>query len=875
MRIERAIVLVVLLLSAPAAFAQRSFIYTGNMDATLRRGQSQTFTVEVSTSNFTHTGVTVITVNAADGLSLGQTVIEPGSFTCVPDVRLNKCAGDATISPTQKIRITQPITVHPTAFSSPQSWRIQIGALSLGSQTLGSITIPDAQPKVVVVSAPSPMIATTTETLEVADRLLLKNIGTGPARVVLVGGTASESFLFLEYEGSACTSKLCQFPMAENEVSEVKIFRNTHEPGLYRGQLTVTGNGVEGTIVVPVRLLVGSRPTGNPQPRPVANRVDTSARPGEPNPVRSIDFTNTGSGNVTGLLGADAPWLIPQDETVEIAPGETKRLGYTVDLASVPADVGAAVGSLILRYLLPASGAQGTRMETLSSPGTAASTVTVVTTLASPVVVEAIPPRGRETPLILTGIGRVVGSVGLFLSDLSLFSRLGRTIADLDLYFTPLGGGPAKKTTIRAVVPPGVTRFGDIAGTVFDANQQIGTLQLRTRSVGTFPPGTVGATATILNVSNVAGTYGTVIPTQVFDDDQVFLTGLRKDATGHTNFYVQEMSGSPVQVKLDFYAPSGTVVGSTTVDVAPWAATQVLSVPDGTVSAVLSRTAGDGTFNAYATPVDRASGDTWAVVEGPAHGFPQVIPIAGAVRGANNTYFRTDLAIMNTNQEPVAGKLRFYNRTGETLVRDLTLQARETKVFEDVTTTLFGIATDHLGWMEYDPGFTFKGVTIAVRIYTTAAGSRATYGTAVPTLFREIGGNMTPPLKRGAFESARQFGGVDDSVVGSQRGATFRTNLGLVEIDGKPATVRVTLHHSIPEGKASRIINASKTYELAPRQLLLIGNIAAAILGEGRAQLGDLYSMQVEVEAVGGDGAVVPFVTSVDNGTGDSIFRLQ
>jgi hypothetical protein len=70
---------------------------------------------------------------------------------------------------------------------------------------------------------------------------------------------------------------------------------------------------------------------------------------------------------------------------------------------------------------------------------------------------------------------------------------------------------------------------------------------------------------------------------------------------------------------------------------------------------------------------------------------------------------------------------------------------------------------------------------------------------------------------------------------------------------------------------------AKKDFALAPRQFLLLQGIAAQVLGDtARAMLkGNLKDLFADIEVVGGDGEVIAFTSSVDNGTGDQLFKLE
>ncbi len=157
-------------------------------------------------------------------------------------------------------------------------------------------------------------------------------------------------------------------------------------------------------------------------------------------------------------------------------------------------------------------------------------------------------------------------------------------------------------------------------------------------------------------------------------------------------------------------------------------------------------------------------------------------------------------------------------------------------------------------------------------------GSNASFGTAVPTL------SLSAALRSPQLISGTQFpgdirriGGIEDAspdTIAAQRGATFRSNFGLIETTGQPVTVKVTVYYTYTSSLTSTLTGASTTFDLAPRQFMLVG-LGSAIFGANRASAGDLHNITVEFEVTGGTGKVLPFISSVDNGSSDSTFRSE
>jgi hypothetical protein len=130
-----------------------------------------------------------------------------------------------------------------------------------------------------------------------------------------------------------------------------------------------------------------------------------------------------------------------------------------------------------------------------------------------------------------------------------------------------------------------------------------------------------------------------------------------------------------------------------------------------------------------------------------------------------------------------------------------------------------------------------------------------------------------------AAGNSRIFGGLEDSTTATVlagQGATFRTNLALIEIGGATATARVSVY--FPDGRqlAAGGAQGVKDYALQPNQFLQLNGLLKQVIGDSReTELPDLRGVEVKIEVISGSGSVIPFVTSTDNGTGDTVLRTE
>ncbi|HVS32034.1 MAG TPA: hypothetical protein VMS98_11325 [Thermoanaerobaculia bacterium] len=708
---------------------------------------------------------------------------------------------------------------------------------------------------------------------------LVQEVGRGGATTTysLTNSGGAPTTITLARTASFFTQSPESFTLERGATQVVTIISNPSTAGLLLGASVPFGAGVPPGLQIPIRLLSADPPPGLVVARFGDTRLDTFA-PANVNPTGTARITNSGTATLSGSVSADVPWITPSTLSVTIAPGATANIGFTIDRSRRNDSdelLGSASGNLSISYL-SATGAGKGAPRGDQAPGSSVNVtkVTVVDTVPPPTGTGAPPPLGAgEVALFLSGLGHVQSSVGLFISDLSLGNPGNRAINDIRFFYTATTA-PTPDDSKTADVPLASSRsitLGDVVKTTFGQDTQ-GTLQVRSNDATSLV-----ANASVFNTSNPAGTYGTAIPTIRSDraagaDESIVLTGLRSDASTYTNFYLQEVSGSFITVQTEFFSADGSSLGTRSDELGPFRLKQIgRVVPQGGVSAVL--TTGSGRFQAFATPVDSASGDTWSVADwGSLLGYPAdavtVIPVAGVLAGAGNTFFQTDVAFANRGTSPAAVDLRFSGRSGESLSRSLVLGARQTLVFPNVVGDFLRAPNGSVGYITVTP--VSGEIAVTSRTYTTVAGQAATFGTGVPT----VAGSQA--MKRGAV---RVIAGLNDAAVSTvlaQRPATFRTNFGMMETGGGSAKVRVTVRFTFPAGsKVSGLGSASRDYDLGPNQFLLVNGLTTEVLGPSRSSFGDLADVEASFQVIDGSGSVIVFTSTVDNGTGDSILRIE
>ncbi|HEY0594158.1 MAG TPA: hypothetical protein VGF40_20475 [Thermoanaerobaculia bacterium] len=723
-------------------------------------------------------------------------------------------------------------------------------------------------PEVVVTALPDALVqlpdqggATTAFTLT--------NVGDAPTTITL-----SRSGDFFSVEPAV-------FELAGGTARRVTLTGSPKGPGDYTGAVTASGLGVPQNLQVPVRMLVTAPPSsGEADARADENRVDVTAPADQGRVEAEVGFTNVGTAPLTGLVVPDVPWLEVPQSILTIPPGQRASIHFAINRGkrvdgSDP--LGSTVGNLSLKYLSGSgSGAAARLVEALGGGIQVSTTLVTVTDTAKPKTTVGAPTalRSNEIALFVASLGHVQSPVGTFISDLYLASL--SPLTNVSVYYTRAGQPLASTigTTIDSISAARPIAFTDLTKTVFDQSNGLGTLQVRGTGLAA-----LAVSASVFNKSNAAGTYGSAIPVLRSDRgigaaDAICIPGLvGSSSRGRTNLVIQELKGKDAPVAIELLDAAGATVATRDEFVPAFQHIRVNdAVPAGATSAVIRLRAGaEGSVLAYATPLDALSGDTWVVTDWPrVEGFDaagrQIIPNAGKLEGANANYFRSSAALMNRGAAPANVIVRFVPRGAAAIEKTVSLQPRATAVYEDIVGELFGASG--VGFLEIDP----QGapVTVTSRTFATIGNDPKTFGTGVPA--------VTPSsMKTGSAKRISGFDDADTEVVVAKTPATFRTNLGLVETAGKGATVRVTVHFRHPVSTTVTAVgSASKEFVLAPRQFLLLQGIAAEVLGEFRASLkGNLKDLFADFEVVSGEGEVIAFTSSVDNGTGDQLFKLQ
>jgi len=221
-----------------------------------------------------------------------------------------------------------------------------------------------------------------------------------------------------------------------------------------------------------------------------------------------------------------------------------------------------------------------------------------------------------------------------------------------------------------------------------------------------------------------------------------------------------------------------------------------------------------------------------------------VIPAVASASGAQGTHWTSAVSVTNLMTTDRTIDVIYTPRSANGLTTyqetSITLPASSQLSWSDVMDELF--SATGAGALE------IRGHQLAVTSRTSTPGSEeGSYGQGIPPIQPE------QILESSATDSAT-MGGIEE-------GETFRTNLGLCEVWGESATVRVTIYDSALNELGFQ------DKQLRPYENIQINQVAKTVAGAN-----NLSNGIVKVTVTSGSGRIGAYLSVVDNATGDPTF---
>lgn len=324
-----------------------------------------------------------------------------------------------------------------------------------------------------------------------------------------------------------------------------------------------------------------------------------------------------------------------------------------------------------------------------------------------------------------------------------------------------------------------------------------------------------------------------------------------------TNLGIVEGSGTPVNGRIRVLNDAGILLNEKPFSLRAGEHKQfgnyisleagIPTLDDGRIEIVVD--SDTGAVSAYASVLDNATTDPMAVMPVQPTLFQAsryVLPgMSEFVSPFSN--FHSDIRIYNGGTSAVTVTPTFYPQNNGTPVpaAAFTINAGQVRAIDNVLPTTFN--TTGGGSIVLTTNAPSNLVATG-RTYSNAAEG-GTYGQFIP--------GVSPLEGIGIGDRALQ-------ILQLEQSGNFRSNLGLAELTGNPARVRVTA--LIPDSK----ISASTEIPLAANEFTQLGNVLTQFgLGQGNA---NVYNARITVQVISGTGRVTAYASVIDNFTADPTY---
>jgi hypothetical protein len=595
-----------------------------------------------------------------------------------------------------------------------------------------------------------------------------------------------------------------------------------------------------------------------PQPED-SSRFDLVAPFGTNLPItQRVRIPNPGGGVIGFSLQVDQPWLsvLPSSGTFG-ASGTVVTV--TIDPSALP--VGATTGTLTITY------ATSTGKRALNgAPGSVPVSVSLVTPVTS---------QGKSAPpanaLVIPAVAHVSGGA-IFQSDVRLTNPSPGAV-EYELFFTPSNSNGltnGRKTSIK--VESGQTvALNDVVKNFFGyaapTDSIGGSLEIRplrtsaaltratSRTYSTSALGTLGQFIPAISVSNFIGTPFT-LPGEAPPEGPhppISLQQVAENSRFRTNLGLAEGAGEAVSGRIRVLAASGQVLSDEPFSLQPAEHKQFnrylqgkgLTVDDARIEVQVESST--GLVTSYASVIDNETQDPFLVAPTrptEIQASRYVLPGVAALDNPGSNFF-SDVRIFNGGTTAATATIRYValpNLPGGGTTRQVTVPPGQVVAYDDILVSLFGLSGTGGALVIDTP--TLSSLVVTGRTYSRAA--KGTYGQFIPAITSEEGTALgEQPLQ----------------ILQLEQSPDFRSNLGLVELTGKPATVRIST--SLPDSRVAPFVDVP----LGPNEMRQYNSFLSNSLN-----LGTAYNARVTVEVISGEGRVSAYGSVVDFRTSDPTY---
>jgi uncharacterized repeat protein (TIGR01451 family) len=572
-----------------------------------------------------------------------------------------------------------------------------------------------------------------------------------------------------------------------------------------------------------------------------------------------------GSFPFTATLDPQQPWLVRVEPSSGVLTPEGINLTVFADPTALA--TGTHTGTVTVLLSTPAKGG-------LVANGTTPINAPVSISLVTPVTPKSsgVPPANA---LIIPSTGHLDGINSRWASDVRILNTSSQTV-HYQITFTPDNVSQGVKQTVIETAAGATTALDDVVKTWYGVGSlgesSNGSVEIRpldnpAKTGSDDAPNisfTTVASSRTYNAAptSAAGTLGEFIPAIAFQNfvgkaidsthapTILSLQQIAQNDAMRTNLGVMEASGQPAAVLISVFDSAGkklletplTLLGGQHVQLNGFLAQNKIALNDGRIQVQVA--GGAGKVTAYASVIDNKSGDP-ILISGVPLGQTSadhfVLP-GVADLNTGTAAWRTDMRIFNPTSTVQNAQVTFYpvNGLGQRQSTSIGINPGEVKTLDNTLQSLFGLT--NTGGAIHVQTTSAQPLVISGRTYNLTSNGTFGQSTTAVTAADAIGKGDKPLQILGTEDSVRQ-----------------RTNVGVFEVTGHPATVEVTVF--LPDSK------------FAPStQIPLPANGFVQIPVISSFGLSNIYNARVSMRVVDGDGRIGAYGSVIDQVTQDPTY---
>lgn len=508
----------------------------------------------------------------------------------------------------------------------------------------------------------------------------------------------------------------------------------------------------------------------------------------------------------------------------------------------------------------------------VTSNGTTVATVPVSVSLVTPVAGGGKTSASPDS-LIIPVVTHVNSATAQFASDVRVTNAEPTTMKyQVSMTPTLTDATTSSKSTTIDILPGQTIALNDIAKNFFgfgatgaSTDVGFGSLEIRplngggnltyasSRTFASTPLGTFGQFIAAVPLTKFATKAALPIPGLPPSTRTVMsLQQVAQSARFRTNLGIVEGSGTAASGRIRFLDPNGSLLKEVPYSLRAgehqqinrvFAVNGIDNIEDGRIEITVDSPT--GAVTAYASVLDNKTDDPLAVMPAFASDVSEtryVLPGMAAITGTNN--FHSDIRVFNGGSSNAVATLTFYPQGGAAPVAaaPVSIAPGRVRAWDDVITTLFNRTGQGGSIVVSTDGPT--SLVATGRTYTIDGDG--TFGQFIP--------GVSP-------SEGIALGSAPLQVLQLEQSKNFRSNVGLAELSGAAAKVRVSI--LFPDSKTTPVIDV----DLAPNEFRQLNSLIESIGGAPNT-----YNARVTVQVIGGSGRVAAYGSVIDNATKDPTY---